>query len=113
MTRKVVVHDLMQQGYVYHRTEPVGRNFAPAFRPQLTPRQMLRLGVFGGKYMTDCRGEFRASWFAGAKLFFEFGTAEARVGHFGIPPGMKTNSPVYSEQRVSGSFSNRLNDRWA
>ena len=55
-------------GYVYYRTEPVGRNFAPEFRPQLTPKQMLQLGVFGGKYMTDCRGEFPASWFARAKL---------------------------------------------
>ncbi len=29
---------------------------------------MLRLGVFGGKYMTDTCGEFPPSWFAGAKL---------------------------------------------
>ena len=65
---KVVVNDRMQQGYVYFRTEPMGRNFHPLFRPELTPKEMLRLGVFGGKYMTDCRAEFPASWFAGAKL---------------------------------------------
>jgi hypothetical protein len=53
MTRKVVVNDRMQKGYVYHRTEPVGRNFAPGFTPDLTPKQMLALGVFGGKYITD------------------------------------------------------------
>jgi hypothetical protein len=58
MRRKVVVNDKMQQGYVYYRTEPVGRNFAPGFTPQLTPKEMLRLGVFGGKYMTDSRNEF-------------------------------------------------------
>jgi hypothetical protein len=69
MTRiRVVVHDAMQQGYVYHRMEPRGRNFAPLFQPDLTPREMLRLGVFGGRYMTDCTGEFPATWFRGAKL---------------------------------------------
>ena len=46
--KRVVVNDRMQQGYVYYRVAPVGRDFAPAFRPQLTPRQMLQLGVFGG-----------------------------------------------------------------
>jgi hypothetical protein len=65
---RVVVNDKMQRGYVYYRTEPTGRNFALGFAPQLTPKAMLQLGVFGGKYMTDCRGEFPVSWFAHAKL---------------------------------------------
>ncbi len=68
MNVRVVVNDRMQRGYVYERTEPVGRNFAPGFTPDLTPKQMLALGVFGGKYMTDCRCEFPASWFARAKI---------------------------------------------
>jgi len=68
MNVRVAVNDKMQRGYVYYRTEPAGRNFAPDFKPQLTPKEMLRLGVFGGKYMTDCRREFPASWFARAKL---------------------------------------------
>ena len=58
MKQRVVVNDRMQRGYVYWRTEPAGRNFAPAFMPDLTPKEMLRLGVFGGKYLTDCRAEF-------------------------------------------------------
>jgi hypothetical protein len=58
----------MQRGYRYALSAPAGRNFDPGFEPQLTPAEMLRLGVFGGKYMTDCRKEFPASWFTKAKL---------------------------------------------
>jgi hypothetical protein len=64
----VVVNDKMQRGYRYELTAPAGRNFDPEFRPELTPAEMLRLGVFCGKYMTDCRREFPASWFTRAKL---------------------------------------------
>ena len=65
---KVTVNDRMQRRYTYWRTEPVGKHFREDFRPQLTPKQMLALGVFGGKYMTDCVAEFPADWFARAKL---------------------------------------------
>jgi hypothetical protein len=58
----------MQKGYRYVLSAPAGRGFDPDFKPQLTPAQMLKLDVFGGKYMTDCRGEFPKSWFVGAKL---------------------------------------------
>jgi hypothetical protein len=51
---RVVVNDRMQKNYVYFLTEPVGRNFHPGFAPELSPPELLRLGVFGGKYMTDC-----------------------------------------------------------
>jgi hypothetical protein len=64
----VLVHDRMQHGYRYVLLEPMGRNFAEDFEPELTPKQMLALGVFGGKYMTDCKKEFPADWFAKAKL---------------------------------------------
>lgn len=68
MLRKVVVDDLMQHGYEYVLSEPAGRNFAAGFEPGLTPARMLQLGVFGGKYMTDCREEFPDSWYAHARL---------------------------------------------
>jgi hypothetical protein len=70
-SRRVIVNDLMQQGYVYELTEPAGRNFDPGFAPELAPAEMLALGVFGGKYMTDCREEFPAGWFRHAKLCHE------------------------------------------
>jgi hypothetical protein len=67
-TRRVVVNDLMQRDYVYFLTEPTGTNFDPDFQPELTPKEMLELGVFGGKYMTDCAAEFPKDWFRNAKL---------------------------------------------
>jgi hypothetical protein len=66
--RIITVNDRMQKHYRYELLEPAGKHFAPEFKPQLTPKQMLTLGVFGGKYMTDCRKEFPADWFAKAKL---------------------------------------------
>ena len=66
--RTIRVHDKMQRGYSYVCTAPIGKHFDPEFKPQLTPREMLELGVFGGKYMTDCRNEFPASWYAHALL---------------------------------------------
>ena len=68
MHTQVIVTDLMQQGYTYTRTEPTGKNFHPGFKPQLTPKEMLELGIFGGCYMTDCTKEFPDSWFKNAKL---------------------------------------------
>lgn len=61
----------MQSGYEYFLTERAGTNFHLEFKPQLTPREMLRLGVFGGKYMTDCQKEFPSAWFSHAKLCHE------------------------------------------
>lgn len=66
--RRVVVKDLMQSNYVYFLTEPMGKNYHADFKPELTPKQMLELGVFGGKYMTYGTDEFPGDWFAGAKL---------------------------------------------
>lgn len=82
MKKRVVVNDRMQRGYAYFRTEPPGRNFHPEFRPDLSPEEMLRAGVFGGKYMTDCRREFPAAWFSKAKL--SPGRRDAALNCFGV-----------------------------
>ena len=68
MRTKVVVNDLMQRGYSYELVCPVGQDFTDDFKPQLSPAQMLSMGVFGGKYMTDCCGEFPDDWYERAKL---------------------------------------------
>ena len=46
MNITVVVNDRMQRGYVYVRTRPIGGTFHEEFQPQLTPKQMLALGVW-------------------------------------------------------------------
>ena len=66
--RRVIVNDRMQRGYSYLLLARTGRDFDAGFEPELSPRELLALGVFGGRYMTDCRAEFPASWFAKAKL---------------------------------------------
>lgn len=66
--KTVLVNDKMQRNYRYSLVEPTGKNFHQDFNPQLTPQEMLELGIFGGKYMTDCQKEFPASWFKKAKL---------------------------------------------
>ncbi|MFZ2049262.1 MAG: hypothetical protein WAV25_03135 [Minisyncoccia bacterium] len=43
-------------------------NLHKQFKPDLTPKQMLELGVFGGLYMSDKPKEFPRSWFTKAKL---------------------------------------------
>jgi len=35
-------------GYRYALVSPIARDFDAEFRPELTPPDMLRLGVFGG-----------------------------------------------------------------
>ena len=78
----VVVNDRMQKGYRYALVAPAGRDFDPEFTPDLTPQQMLALGVFGGKYMTDAAAEFPGSWFATAKLSPR--RADPKLNCFGV-----------------------------
>lgn len=80
--KRVVVNDKMQKGYEYYLVEPVGKNFDIRFKPELTPKQMLELGVFGGKYMTDCLDEFPRDWFKNAKLDSE--KHDANLNLFGV-----------------------------
>ena len=83
MNKQIVVEkDLMQMGYVYFLTEQAGKNFHSEFRPQLSPKQMLELGVFGGKYMSDCTSEFPVDWFEKARLCSEI--HDPALNYFGV-----------------------------
>ncbi|MBF0249764.1 MAG: hypothetical protein HQL35_03935 [Alphaproteobacteria bacterium] len=55
------------------------------FEPQLTPREMLELGVFGGWYFAGDHAEFPAEWFANAKLSPD--GFDARLNCFGVAAG--------------------------
>ncbi|MDD5258349.1 MAG: hypothetical protein PHD29_00055 [bacterium] len=80
--KTVVVNDKMQKNYRYQLVEPVGWNFTPDFKPEITPKQMLAMGIFGGKYMTDCQKEFPADWFKKAKLCPE--QHDPKLNYFGV-----------------------------
>lgn len=80
--RKIIVSDMVQKKYRYECSAPVGKQFDPQFKPDLTPKQMLKLGVFGGAYLNDCRNEFPADWFSGAKL--SSGEPDNSLNYFGV-----------------------------
>jgi hypothetical protein len=84
--RTILVNDKMQRGYRYALSAPLGRNFDLEFQPELTPKEMLGLGVFGGKYMTDCGNEFPRDWFAKARLATDH--RDPALNFFGVAAGL-------------------------
>ncbi len=68
MKKTIKVKDKMQSGYEYFLTKNIGKDFDLKFKPELTPKQMLSLGVFGGRYLRDCKKEFPEDWFKNAKF---------------------------------------------
>ncbi len=63
----IEVNDRMQSSYKYKIVAQAGKEFDNKFTPYFTPKEMLELGVFEGKYMNDCQNEFPADWFENAK----------------------------------------------
>ena len=99
MKKLIIVNDKMQEGYQYYLTEPIGQNFDDDFKPELTPKEMLELGVFGGKYMNDCRNEFPAEWFGNAKTLPQ---KDYKVNYFQIDASLtlsewKSKGWIYEE----------------
>lgn len=80
--RVVKVNDKMQKGYIYELVAPVGENFDVDFHPELTPIQMLEMGVFEGHYLNDCQNEFPFFWFEKAKI--SLNKADEKFNYFGV-----------------------------
>jgi len=59
--------------------------FYQLFKPQLTPKKMLELGVFGGAYFGKNTKEFPKNWFKKAKLSKTF---DASMNRFKIASGL-------------------------
>lgn len=67
MKKTITVSDSFQN-YRYQLDEKEGENFAEDFKPELTPRQMLEMGVFGGNYFQGEYEELPTLWLKKAKI---------------------------------------------
>ena len=54
------------------KKEIVNKDFYKIFKPQLTPKKMFELGVFGGSYFDLNIKEYPKSWFKRAKISKKF-----------------------------------------
>jgi hypothetical protein len=77
----VTVNDTMQTGYSYKLVAPEGEDYDDGFKPCFTPQEMLKMGVFEGKYINDCTKEFPKEWFKHARLS---ATADPELNYFHI-----------------------------
>lgn len=59
------------------------KTFDSRFKPDLSPKEMLELGVFGGLYFSDTPKEFPKSWFRKAKLSPD-GKRHKELNYFGV-----------------------------
>ena len=60
-------------------------DFYKSFNPELSPKQMLEYGVFGGSYLGNTIKEYPKAWFARAKLCKSF---NVELNYFQIRAGL-------------------------
>ena len=93
----VIVNDRFQSDYHYQLVAPMGAEFDPGFSPFYTPKQMLEMGVFEGKYCNDCTEELPTDWFENAKISDK---PDVEMNYFGI----KSRQPLSVWQQKGWIF---------
>jgi len=87
MGKKITYSDNFQKKYTYTLDVGTGRSFDSEFKPDLTPKEMLKLGVFGGAYFMGVKGgipkDLPKSWFEGVVLSDD-GEKTKELNYFGI-----------------------------
>ena len=63
----------------------INKNFYKIFKPELSPKKMLELGVFGGSYFASKTKEYPKSWFKNAKLSKKF---DVNLNRFKVKSGL-------------------------
>ena len=94
----IEVHDKTQKNYRYSLAMPYG-DFSdqPEFQPELSPRTMLRMGVFEGKYLNDTRQEFPSEWFKDARITTT-GKPDPQLNCFGIKSRYHENQSILARR---------------
>ena len=68
-----------------YKKKLINLDFYKIFKPELTPKKMLELGVFGGSYFGSKIKEFPKSWFINVELSKDF---DVSLNRFKIKSGL-------------------------
>ena len=86
--KTIRVNDKMQNNYSYILSASYGKKgfTHKDFKPELTPKQILELGAFEGKYLNDCKNEFPLNWFMKAERKGKLSPKQSdpSVNYFGV-----------------------------
>lgn len=88
MNKIIQVNNRMQKNYQYSLDAEIGQVLTNEFKPDLSPKELLSLGIFGGKYFNDCLEEYPKDWFETAKLSGLDNPSDPELNFFKVNCGM-------------------------